>query len=328
MSRTNTRSRNNCIARTCLFTIAASATLSLNGLSVDAAPRTWNNTFTDDTWNDNSHWQGGTAPQNGDDVILTSNDGVDRVVRYGNPPGVVLNSLQIESLGSGVMTLAQHSDLLSVLSLQMGITGKGAYELSGGTLATAQTFVGVNGTGTFSQNGGVHNSTGFVSLGDGSLGFGAYTMGGTGAFNTPELDIGYSGTGTFGQGGGAVNISSFVALGTVAGGRGTYAMINGSLSSDNEYVGLFGSGTFVQAGGANTATTVFSIGENVGSIGTYTIGGNAALTSPELDIGFDGQGVMFQNGGTVTSPNLNLAARADHRNLSDDRRFGRRDRPG
>ncbi|MBC8109366.1 MAG: PEP-CTERM sorting domain-containing protein, partial [Anaerolineae bacterium] len=74
-------------------------------------------------------------------------------------------------------------------------------------------------------------------------------------------------------------------------------------------IGLLGAGTFVQAAGTNTATTVFSVGENVGSIGTYTIGGTAALSSPELDVGFEGQGVFFQNGGTVTSPNINLAAR-------------------
>ncbi|CAN5611012.1 hypothetical protein BH09PLA1_BH09PLA1_12340 [soil metagenome] len=310
MSRTSTRSRAASIARTCALTVAASTTLSLTGAPVDAAPRTWDNTFTDDTWNDASHWQGGTAPQNGDDVILQQSDNIDRTVRYGNPPGVTLNSLTIESTGTGVMTLSQTAHQLDVLSLRMGLVGTGAYNLSGGTLNSAQTFIGVNGVGSFTQSGGRHNASVFVSLGDGSLGFGSYVLG-DGTFTANELDVGYSGTGTFGQGGGALTVNTFLALGTVEGGRGTYNMIaSGSINAASEYIGLLGAGTFIQAAGSNTVAEVFSIGENIGSIGTYTIGGSATLTAPEFDVGFAGQGAFFQNGGSVTSPNINLAARA------------------
>jgi hypothetical protein len=292
-----------------VLALAAGTTLSFIGLpSVDASPRTWDNTFTDDGWNDGSHWQGGTVPQNGDDVLITSNDGIDRTVHYVNPSGVTLNSLTIECTGTGVTTLAQSAHTLATNTLNLGIVGQGAYALSGGSLATGQSFLGINGVGTFTQSGGVHNASQFVSLGDGSLGFGSYVLG-DGSFTTPELDIGYSGTGTFGQGGGAVNVSGFVALGTQQGGRGTYNMLaSGSMIADNEYVGLFGAGTFVQTAGVNVASTVFSIGENIGAIGTYTMGGSGILQAPELDVAFEGQGAMFQNGGSVSSPNINIGA--------------------
>jgi len=85
---------------------------------------------------------------------------------------------------------------------------------------------------------------------------------------------------------------------------------NASVTSNSEYIGLGGSGTFVQSAGTNTVTSVFSVGELPLSIGSYTIGNSASLTSPELDIGFQGTGFLNQNGGTVSSDNFNVGNRS------------------
>jgi len=275
-----------------------------------AAPRTWDNGTDNGTWNDPSHWNG-SVPQNGDDAIFRQNDGVDRFVNYVNPGGVALNLLKIECTGTGLLTLVQNQDTLNTTFFEMGdgFGAKGAFELGGGTLTAMQSFVGKSGTGSFTQTGGVYHAQQFLSLGDESQGIGAYSMAG-GLLDAWELDVGYEGTGSFTQSNGNVSVGSFLALGVQLASRGTYNMIaGGTLTSDNEYIGLTGAGSFVQAAGVNHVTNVLSIGELPGSVGTYTLGGNAQVNAQEFDVGFQGVGNFIQNGGTVTTPNFNIAAR-------------------
>ena len=311
-----TRSRR-CPRTSALLALAAGATLATSALAV---PRNWDNTYSSGDWNDPSRWSPNNAPQNGDDVLLTQGDAVNRTVNYVNPGGVSLNSIRIESTGSGLMTLVQNQDSLNanVLDMGVGTFGRGSYQLGGGTLVTGHSLIGVDGVGTLIQNGAFHNASQYVSLGDGTSGFGYYSVAGLDArLTTNELDVGYLGTGTVNHGAGTVSISDFIGLGVQVGSRGAYNMVGAgaaALSAQREFVGLMGTGSFVQSAGTNTvfipgaADGVLSIGELENSVGTYTIGGNASLSAEEFDVALLGIGQFIQNGGTVNTVNANLAS--------------------
>ena len=93
---------------------------------------------------------------------------------------------------TGVGVINQSANTLTVSgTLYLGFpggsstttTGNGTYNLSGGTLATANTQLGNYGTGTFNQTGGMHmvSSTLYLGLNNGT---GTYNLGGTGILST------------------------------------------------------------------------------------------------------------------------------------------------
>jgi hypothetical protein len=294
-----------------LAAVNAGAMLAVN-LDARAGSVTWANPGTAGTWIDPSNWSGGTVPANGDDALLTQSDGVNRTVRYMNPAGVNLKALQINSTGTGIMTLRHTQDPLNALDFVVGVTAAGAYELSGGTLSTFRARIGNKGAGTATQSGGLLSAPQFVSLGDEASGSGRYSLSGSGVINTVEFDVGYFGAGTMEQSGGTVTLSggteSFLGLGVQAGGRGIYNLTtSGMLAAPSAYVGLLGSGSLVQTAGSVSIASVLSLGENAGAAGNYTIGGSGALSAGQIDIGYEGAGSFTQSGNaTVTAGAINV----------------------
>jgi T5SS/PEP-CTERM-associated repeat protein len=112
-------------------------------------------------------------------------------------------------------------------------TGKGTYDMSGGSLSTQDAYVGELGTGSFIQSGGTVSVAGRAQ--------------GTAATG---LIIGWRTSGT-----------------------GVYELSGGSLSAIDEYVGEWGSGTFTQTGGTNTVSNTLTIAANPGSSGSYDLQG-------------------------------------------------------
>jgi hypothetical protein len=294
-----------------LAAINAGAMLAL-GTDARAGHVTWTNPGTAGTWMDAGNWSGGATPANGDDVLLTQSDGVSRTVNYVNPGGVNLNTVQIDSSGSGLMTLRQAQDTLTATDFVVGVNAGGAYELSGGTMSTFRARIGNTGAGTATQTGGLVIAQQFLSIGDQSGGVGRYSISGAGAISARELDIGYEGAGTMEQSGGTVTIAagneSFLGLGVQPGGRGTYNLTAAArLNAPAAYVGLLGDGSFVQTAGTVSISGVLSLGENIGATGNYTVGGNAQLTAAQMDVGFEGVGSFIQSGNAVVhSGSLNV----------------------
>ena len=166
-------------------------------------------------------------------------------------------------------------------------------------------YVGYNGSGEYTQSGGVNTST------NGGLGI-AWYAGNSGTYNlsggqlTLGFDevVGYGGTGQFMQTGGTVSLSGPLTVGWLAGSSGTYSLSNGLFNSTSPagkavaYDG--GTGLFMQTGGTHSVTGQLTIGGLSGSSGTYSLSdGMLQAAAPGEQVGYDGaMGQFMQSGGT------------------------------
>ncbi len=89
---------------------------------------------------------------------------------------------------------------------QFGTTAKGNYSLVDGTLTTHGEYVGVTGSGTFTQSGGL-NSTFFLVLGDGTGSAGTVVL--SGGSLTIQTSLTYNAASQFIQTGGALTVGAF-----------------------------------------------------------------------------------------------------------------------
>ena len=96
------------------------------------------------------------------------------------------------------------------------------YALSSGSLSTTETDVGLTGTGVFNHSGGSH-TTGDLELGSGAASAGTYNLSGTGSLTASKVNVGVSGmvifthsAGTFSTNGASLRIAAS------AGNSGTY----------------------------------------------------------------------------------------------------------
>lgn len=87
-------------------------------------------------WDDPLNWDLERQPQDGDDVNPTPSDDTDRTIVYQNTlyPAAMLNTLRLNSTGSGTITFSQTADTLAVDSEYMGVDGGGSavFDQSGG----------------------------------------------------------------------------------------------------------------------------------------------------------------------------------------------------
>jgi autotransporter-associated beta strand protein len=176
-------------------------------------------------------------------------------------------------------------------------------EMSGGSLQSNVQHVGSEGTGTFTQNGGINSISWGLYLGYNFDTNGTYDLSGTGELSAYDEHIGVSGTGTFNQTGGT-NTASYLYLGYFVS-SGTYNLSDsGQLSSANtEYIGLSGTGMFNQTGGSNTTSKLY-LGYNSGSSGMYDLSGTGNLfAESEEIIGLYGTGTFTQTGGANSITN-------------------------
>jgi fibronectin-binding autotransporter adhesin len=212
-----------------------------------------------------------------------------------------------EVIGQGTDTanaFNQSGGTNTTLSIVIGNSGSGTYNLSKGTLKVGDLVLG-EGSGTISaafvQTGGTVNMVftldGFSETGTlavGQAGTGSYDLAkGTldGGDEYVALDAGS--VGTFTQATGSTN--SMAAAGDALyvgyGSQGTYNMNGGTLKSINEVVGggngAGGNGTFTEKTGTNTITA------KSGSGG-------------ELEIGDSATGIYNLNGGTLTAVSLTI----------------------
>ncbi len=202
-------------------------------------------------------------------------------------------------------------------------SGTGTYNLYNGSLSVGgTTYVGYNGTGTFNQTGGTHQTSNLYVGGspDGTSGTGIYNLSGNGSLNvTGTTYVGYNGgIGTFNQSG-----STHAAGSIIVGGTGTYNYSGGTITGALQNYGrvnmtggavgtpnTFGASVSNYAAfNVNQANVVFAnaVTNNAGGIftvngsnvtfqGTFLNYGN--LVSDPSTIIFKG---IFTGGGTITA---------------------------
>lgn len=197
---------------------------------------------------------------------------------------------------------SQSVGTVDVTNLMLGINnnGNGVYNLSGGNLNELNSVVGVYGTGTINQNGGLHSNTGTLKLGLKQGSTGNYTLSGTGELSVWREVIGDEGVGVFTQNGGS---NSVVRLELGVNGHGTYTLNEGTLSaalvnlgSEYNHSTPSGSGHFIQNGGIHTITDRLNISVGHGSEATYTLTAGT-LNSNNVTIGYYDSGAFNQSGG-------------------------------
>jgi hypothetical protein len=185
-------------------------------------------------------------------------------VGYGNDAAAVGSFTQF----AGLNTL---TGTFSTLAIASGAGSNGSYSLADGTLALTGSGsleqIGLYGTGTFTQTGGMNMVAG---VGE-------------------NIGLYNGGVGTYNQSGG-VNLmtSNFsnLSIGYSAGAVGTYNLTGGSLLAANIYVG----GSPGQAGG----------------IGSLNISGNSSVTASGSIVLYNTASSIQLNGGSLVVGNANL----------------------
>jgi hypothetical protein len=209
----------------------------------------------------------------------------------------------------------------------------GQYNLSGGTLSViGNTYVGSNGTGIFTQNGGTHviwdSYPNGVFLGYTNTASGIYNLT-AGALTLPnaEMYVGYYGKGIYDQSGGSASARYFTTGYYAPGGSGTANLSGGTLDvSRGTYVGYGGIGVFNQTGGTHTTDALYigslaNGGTNTPGTGSYSLSNAASVLHVTTDevVGDAGFGTFTQTGGLHTAGTLivgNAANSTGHFNLS------------
>jgi hypothetical protein len=149
----------------------------------------------------------------------------------------------------------------------------GSYSMSGGTLAvTYGETLGLLGTGTFNQSGGVASN--------GGLSLGGLVAGSTGAYTLSNT--------------GSLTVNGSVSVGDTNGATGTLAINGGSLSISNaiyiyaggtvnQTAGTFSAAAITQSGGVVSVpgldvASSFAAEGNSANAGSYTLSGTGSLT--------------------------------------------------
>ncbi len=204
------------------------------------------------------------------------------------------------TISAGTLTLSGTGAINGTSGIAVGNGGTGAMMIQGqGQLQTSVENVGLSGTGSVTQSGGVNTTSVYLDLGTGAGDSGTYILSGNGYLSVLNNEnVGSNGAGIFMQSGGT-NSCSYFNLGNGTGSSGTYSLGGGYLSvAGSENVGYSGTGIFLHSGGTNISNYL-NLGNNAGSSGTYTLGGNGYVAVTENEnMGYAGTGAFTQTGGT------------------------------
>ncbi len=145
------------------------------------------------------------------------------------------------------------------------------------------------------QTGG-GNSTDVLTLGQGSVRYGSYTLSAGQLFAGIETLGSSGGIGYFSQSGGTHLIGRSITLGDTANAFGAYSMTGGSLNGGRQLiVGNQGLGLFNQNGGSVSVDALL-LGQASNSAGYYRISNTGQLRASDLRVGVAGSASFNQSG--------------------------------
>jgi hypothetical protein len=328
--------------------VAAMDVIGFHAASPMIAIRTTSGT----SWSAAASWTPASVPGAGESAYVEFSDGVSRSINYDYTGAAIsLYSVTVDLTGGSAgatTTLSIGANNLSVsgyelvgdrgtglisqsggtnsisgengLSLGQVAGSNGTYSLSGtGALSVTgggSEFIGVNGTGTFSQSAGtntVNEGTSTVNpafvMGFQSGSSGNYSLSGTGTLSVTGSEaevIGFFGSATVTQTGGTNNSFGAVLIGFQPGSVATYSLSAGGFTTNNgnQYVGYAGTGTVNQSGGMNTISGGNSmlIGSFGAAVGNYNLSGTGTISigatgAGDEWVGYSSPGTMTQTGG-------------------------------
>jgi hypothetical protein len=257
---------------------------------------------------------------------LAIGDGVNSMSGSGiyTQLGGVLNVTQNESVGYvsiGTFNQSGGSNLAATLwvGVNLNPTYAAAYATysmsNGASLAVSNSLsVGLLGRGAFNQSGGSASIAGDAIFGSNVGSVGDLIISG-GAFTCNNECAGSNGFAQFFFSGGTHTVANGFYLGFNSGAAGSLILAGNAVLNVGfeEYVGFTGLGTITQTGGSNTVPYLTlgynasgdGFGTNVGS-GTVSLSaGTLNVTTNEV-VGWYGNGVFNQTGGSHTAGNLFL----------------------
>jgi len=208
-------------------------------------------------WNTATNWSPVNVPVAGDAVRLLNSTAADLQVLFNNSSsyniGSWLASLTIDASAAGNVTLL-HPDAGAGADFRM---------------AALDQFVGYDGHGAYTQNGGINLADSlYIAYNPNSAG--SYTLNG-GQLSVKALIVAddSNAQGAFIQNGGVVSAEFGMSLGNfTSASNGRYEMHGGTLTTGTLTVGHRGAGTFIQTGGAVTSTRGMEIAD-VSDFGLY-----------------------------------------------------------
>ncbi len=240
-----------------------------------------------------------------------------------------------DNRGHGVYTM-EGGTLTATAEFTVGAHGTGEFIQTNGTVTLSNWFnIGrFGGTGTYSISGGelisAYNNLGIIGA---SGGTGTLDISGTGRVTLPQPSIGNGWGGNNSKGfvtvsdQGTLASSGNINVGHHGGCTGTFTFNNGLVTANDVIVGAEGTGYFVQNGGTvkptyweyvGSASTGFytqnggknlvtgmnnnclMIGNNANGTGTYTLNDGELEVQSNWQVGVNGKGYFFQNGGTAS----------------------------
>ena len=190
--------------------------------------------------------------------------------------------------------------------------------MTGGTLAVFNEYVGMGGTGVFTQSGGTNTNlppnnsgyTGYLYLGYNAGDSGTYNLGGTGVISAMNTEyVGYSGSGNFAQSGGGHTVG-ILYVGYNSGSQGAFSFGGGAtMYAVNQYVGYNGQGVFAQTGGTNGSARLAgpvrsTSATRPAATAHYQLSQTGQLYATAEYVGYSGTGVLQQSGGSNVLTNL------------------------
>ena len=248
------------------------------------------------SWSVPANWTGTAVPGTGGDVYLD----ISNTVVTLDVSSASLDSITIDATNGS--TLLVQSTTLSSTTAIVGLSGSGSISQTGG-------LVTITGDNIYNPDlilGATTGGVGNYQISSGTLLVDNMTVGGG---STPG---GTYGTGVFTQTGGLVDLtqtgsSGQLYVGDAAGSNGSYSLQAGSLKANYEFVGVqsstlgaqVGQRSFTQSGGTNTIIGDLTIATNSGATASYNLSGgaNSQLTAADEFIGSSGIGSFTQSGG-------------------------------
>jgi hypothetical protein len=269
--------------------VAISLALATFAGQAGAATKTWNNSLCN-WWTVAGCWTPAGVPTGADGVVIAP--------VAGNSSTVYIDTYTQGALGGDAV-----ANSLTIDSTVLGRTA--ALAQSGSALVTVTEFIGLSGTGSFSQSGGSHTVGFAMYLGSYGSSSGRYDLSGGSLTTKYELLGLNSGTvGTFQQTGGSHTVTGSTTLGSSAGSRANYYLDAGSLTNNLLTVGESGSGNVAQTGGSHVATNV-AFG-TLSGVGYYSLSGGTLNVSGAITTG-TGSGALNVDGGTLKVDSGNIA---------------------
>lgn len=327
-------------------TLAAALAAYLAMAPAQAADRYWSPGCTAHSWAQScwtSAWNLGTlgaAPQAGDRALLRHVGANDLLVQYRSSSAPRLAELQMDALGSGLLTVHQLDDTLHTQAAGIGLVGQAAWRSLGGSLQVdglLQLGRDAGASGRLSVEGG-QVSTGSLQLGLGAGANGWLSID-SGGVGTGSLQLGAAGQAELQLRGGSLAVTGdwlsgadsrfqweagSLQLGArtqwqqasfadLSGSRLVLAQAAGqSLRAQQWQLAGQGRAGFTQAGGSLQVDKLLTLGQGNQGQGEWLLQGGSAQVQ-ELVLGDAGQGRLVQSGGSLQVQALQLAREAGSR---------------